>query len=81
MKRYVSVTMRTDEEGRVRPLEVQLHGKTYIVDEVLKVQRRSARRTGGDGICYTIRMGESITEIYYEDPRWFVEEIVYEEGC
>lgn len=81
IKRYVLVTMRTDEEGHVRPLEVQLHGKTYVVDEVLKVQRRSARRTGGDGICYTVRLGSKITDIYYEDPRWFVEEIVCEEGC
>lgn len=81
VKRYVQVTMRTDEEGRVRPLEIQLHGKTYVVDEVIRVQRRNARRTGGDGICYTVRLGNTTTEIYYEDPRWFVEEIVAEEGC
>ncbi|NHM14433.1 hypothetical protein [Xiamenia xianingshaonis] len=81
IKRYVLVTTRTDEEGHVRPLEVQLHGKTYVVDEVLKVQRRNARRVGGDGICYTVRMGRAVTEIYYDHPRWFVEEKVCEEGC
>ena len=81
MKRYVQVTMRTDDEGHVRPLEAQLHGKTYVVDEVIRIQRRSARRTGGDGLCCTVRLGNTVTEIYYEDPRWFVEEIVAEEGC
>ncbi len=81
VKRYVEVTMRTDEEGRVRPLEIQLHGTTYVVDEVLHVQRRASKRTGGDGVCYTVRLGRRITDIYYEDPRWFVEEIVVEEGA
>ncbi|WP_165046029.1 MULTISPECIES: hypothetical protein [unclassified Adlercreutzia] len=81
VKRYVLVTTRTDEEGHVRPLEVQLRGKTYVIDEVLRVQRRNARRVGGDGICYTVRMGNTITEMYYDHPRWFVEEKVYTESC
>lgn len=81
VKHYVSVTARMDEDGHVRPLEVQLHGRTYVVDKVVRIQRRSARRTGGNGICYTVRIGNNVTEIYYENPRWFVEEIVAEEGC
>ena len=43
------------------------------------VRRSSSRKVGGDGICYTIRIGERITQLYYEDPRWFVEEIVADE--
>lgn len=77
IKRYVSVTARMDEDGRVRPLSIQWYdGKTYPIDEVRSVRRSSARRVGGDGICYTIRIGEKITQLYYEDPRWFVEEVV-----
>lgn len=79
-KRYVSVTARMDEDGHVRPLSIQWYdGKTYAIDDVRSVRRSSSRKVGGDGICYTIRIGERITQLYYENPRWFVEEIVADE--
>lgn len=77
VKRYVSVTTRVDEDGRVRPLSIQWYdGLTYPVDDVISVRRASSRRVGGDGICYTVRIGGKTTYLYFEDPRWFVEEIV-----
>ena len=77
VKRYVSVTARMDEDGRVRPLSIQWYdGKTYPIDEVKDVRRASSRKVGGDGICYTIRIGNNVTYLFYEDPRWFVEEVV-----
>lgn len=76
VKRYVSVVARMDEDGRVRPLSVQWYnGETFAIDEVRSVRRAAARRVGGDGICYTVRIGRTITSLYYENPRWFVEEI------
>lgn len=76
-KRYVSVTTRVDEDGRVRPLSIQWYdGLTYPIDDVISVRRASSRRVGGDGICYTVRIGAKTTYLYFEDPRWFVEEIV-----
>ena len=38
--------------------------------------RASSRWVGGDVICYTIRIGGASKLLYFEDPRWFVEEIV-----
>lgn len=77
VKRYVSVTTRVDEDGRIRPLSIQWYdGTTYPIDEVRGVRRAASWRAGGDGACYTIRVGERITQLYYEDPRWFVEEVV-----
>lgn len=82
IKRYVSVTARMDEVGHVRPLSIQWYdGLTYSVDDVISVRRASSRRVGGDGICYTVRIGTKTTYLYYEDPRWFVEEIIVEEVC
>lgn len=79
IKRYVSVTTRVNEDGHVRPLSIQWYdGKTYPIDEVTNVQRASARRVGGDGIRYTVRIGSTTTQLYYEDPRWFVEEAIIE---
>ena len=77
IKRYVSVTARMDEAGRVRPLSIQWYdGTTYPIDEVINMRRASSRRVGGDGLCYTIRIGEKTTYLYYEDPKWFVEEVI-----
>lgn len=77
VKRYVSVTMRVDEDGRIRPLSIQWYdGRTYPIDQVYSVCRRSSKRVGGDGLCYTVSIGGSKKQLYYEDPRWFVEEIV-----
>lgn len=67
-----------DEDGRVRPLSIQWYdGTTYPVDEVISMRRASSRRVGGDGLCYTIRIGEKTTYLYYEDPKWFVEEVIF----
>lgn len=79
-KRYVSATARMDEDGRIRPLSIQWYdGITYAIDDVRDVRRTSSRKVGGDGVCYTIRIGERITQLYCEDQHWFVEEIVADE--
>lgn len=75
IKRYVSVVARMDEGGNVRPLSVQWYdGSTYAIDEITSVRRAASRRVGGDGICYTVRIGNTVTQLFYEAPRWFVEE-------
>jgi hypothetical protein len=33
---------------------------------------------GGSGLRYFIRVGQTKTYLYFEQPRWFVEEIVPE---
>ena len=32
-----------------------------------------AKKAGGIGIRYTVKIGRHTTYIYYEDPAWFVE--------
>ena len=46
---------------------------TTFTNEEGQVRRMSSRRVGGDGICYTIRVGRNVTRLYFEDPKWFVE--------
>lgn len=77
-KRYVCVSVRMDEEGHMRPLTVYMGEEHYDIDEVIGVQRMAARRVGGAGVRYTVRIGEKTTYLFYEDPKWFVEEKVYE---
>ena len=73
VKRYVAVTVRIDEDGRCRPLQILFDDRCFHIDDVLDVQRRSSRKVGGCGICYKIRVGSKITFLYDEEGRWFVE--------
>ena len=76
VKRYVCVTTRTDEDGRMRPMSVQWYdGHYYPIDKIHKIARESSD-VGGDGICYTVDVGGKKTKLFHEDPKWFVEEIV-----
>lgn len=80
VKRYVSVTTRVDEDGRVRPLSIQWYdGRTYPIDELRAVKFPSNQHNGASGARYTIRIGEKITQLFFEDPRWYVEEILWDE--
>jgi hypothetical protein len=79
VKRYVEVSVIFDVDGKMQPEEIHwFDGTIYKVDEVLDVQRRASLKVGGSGLRFFIRIGRSKTYLYFEQPRWFVEEIVLE---
>ena len=74
-KRYVAVETLVSAEGVVSPTAVVWDdGRRFPIDAVLDVRRAASRLTGGDGMRYTVRVGRATTHLYYEDPRWFVEQ-------
>lgn len=78
-KRYVAVDAHFDEDGRLVPRAVEWDdGRLFAIDEVRDVRRAASLKTGGDGIRYTVRIGATITYLFYEQPRWFVEERIAE---
>ena len=78
-KRYVSVEAIFDEDGRMLPTAVRWDdGRRFSIDEVRDVRRAASLKTGGDGMRYTVRIGTNITYLFYEEPRWFVEERIAE---
>jgi hypothetical protein len=61
----------------VLPRAIHWHdGRTFVIDEVLDVQRRASLKVGGCGLRYLVRIQGTRTYLFYEDPLWFVEEIV-----
>jgi hypothetical protein len=79
IKRYVAVTAHFDVAGRLIPTAIEWEdGRHWEIDQVKDVRRAASLKTGGDGMRYTIRIGERVTYLFYEDPRWFVEEKVVE---
>ena len=82
IKRYVSVTTRVDEDGKIRPLSIQWYdGTTFPIDEVRSSQRVPSMHAGGLGTRYTVRIGSTVTQLYFEDPRWYVEEVTQESAA
>ena len=71
---YVNVIARHDEQGRVRPLEVEWEdGRRFEVDRLLDVRRAAALKAGGQGLRYTVRIMGRETYLFEDEGRWFVE--------
>ena len=71
---YVKVIARHDEQGKVRPLEVEWgDGRRFEVDKLLDVRRAAALKAGGQGMRYTVRILGRETYLFEDEGRWFVE--------
>ena len=71
---YVNVIARHDEQGKVRPLEVEWEdGRRFGVDKLLDVRRAAALKAGGQGVRYTVRILGRETYLFEDEGRWFVE--------
>ena len=71
---YVNVIARHDEQGKVRPLEVEWEdGRRFEVDRLLDVRRAAALKAGGQGVRYTVRILGRETYLFEDEGRWFVE--------
>ncbi|MCL2526361.1 MAG: hypothetical protein FWE46_04850 [Coriobacteriia bacterium] len=77
-KSYVEVITRTDCEGIVHPLEVIWDdGRHFEISRVLECRQAAALKVGGRGLRYLVDVCGKETYLFFEDPRWFVEEIIY----
>lgn len=72
-KRYVPVVVRFDQNGKIRPLEIEFDdGEKYIIDKVLDVRRAACKSVGGVGDRYTVKIRGQETYLWLEQNRWFV---------
>ena len=74
-KTYVEVTARIDVDGRLTPLEIVWRA----IDRVHEAIRRASQRVGGTGIRYLVSVNGREKYLFYEGPRWFVEEVAPDE--
>ena len=73
-KKWVFVTADIDEEGNKRPRVIKFGDDVYTIDSVMDIKKCASFKAGGIGERYTIRIGASITYLFCENGRWFVEE-------
>lgn len=73
-KKYVKVLTEINEEGFKTPKIIVYNDVKYEIDKVIDIKNRSSMKVGGIGEKYSIRIGNNITSIFFENGRWFVEE-------
>ncbi len=73
-KVYVDVIVHENREGEKRPMSLTFEdGKSYVIDRVSQVKRCAARKVGGTGIRYTVRISGRETYLFEDEGKWFVE--------
>lgn len=73
-KVYVDVIVHENREGEKRPMSLTFEdGKSYIIDRISQVKRCAARKVGGTGIRYTVRISGRETYLFEDEGKWFVE--------
>ncbi|MDI3536798.1 MAG: hypothetical protein PWP16_1082 [Eubacteriaceae bacterium] len=74
-KKYVPVLVMFEESGRMTPLEIYWEdGRRFLIDRVLDMRPAVSRKAGGQGIRYLCRIKNQEVLLFYEEPKWFVEE-------
>ncbi|HSK69701.1 MAG TPA: hypothetical protein VLA21_10610 [Candidatus Limnocylindria bacterium] len=72
---WVRVSARIEASGQVTPLSFALDGVTVPVDRVVERRLAQATKGGGQGMRYTIRVGQAQAQLFQDDmQRWFLEE-------
>ena len=72
-KRFVPVTVRFDENGKRRPLQIEYdESHFYPIDRILDVKRAACQEGGGVGVRYTCQIQGKVTYLWEEKDRWFV---------
>ena len=82
-KKYVRISAVFDKEGFVRPTAVLWSdGRVFLIDKVLDIKHMHSSKAGGDGDCFTIRIGGQVRKLFYERSkelegnhvgRWYIE--------
>ena len=73
-KVYVDVIARYRKTGKIIPLIVYWEDdRAYRIDEIIDATRAASLKAGGTGIRYTVRIGGTVTFLFLEEDKWFVE--------
>lgn len=72
-KKYVTVDVRFEPDGHLRPLSIVFGPEQiYSIERIRDVSRRAAE-VGGVGDRYVCQIEGKETNLWFEKGRWFVE--------
>ena len=73
LKVYIDVNEDRLADGTVLPCAITWEdGMRYEIDQIMDIRKAASLKCGGAGLRYTVRIGESVTYMWFEENRWFV---------
>ena len=73
-KAYVKVYAAFEKDGSIIPETIFWEdGTVYQIDRITNVCNAASLKAGGAGIRYTCRIKNTLTYLFLENNRWFVE--------
>lgn len=84
-KQYVTVVLRHEKDGGIRPLAVTLmeggEEQTFQIDRLKQRCRAASTKVGGTGIRYSVTINGKDTYLFHEffedEGKWFMEMPIY----
>lgn len=74
IKTYVTVKASFLPDGKLLPFEIVWEdGRRFLIDKILDIRAAASTKAGGCGIRYVCRISGSVTNLFFDTNRWFVE--------
>jgi hypothetical protein len=71
---YIGVYLYTTPGGDIQPRRIRWEdGTEWDIDRIIDVRPGVARKAGGAGMRYLVRIGRHERVLYLVDGKWFVE--------
>ena len=82
LKVYVDVNEDRLADGTVLPRSITWEDEvTYAIDQIMDIRKAASLKCGGAGLRYQVRIGDSITYMWFEEDRWFVKRKVEKQAA
>ena len=73
-KIYVAVIARFGIDGSITPTRIEWqNGKRFEINRIIDIRRAASLKAGGQGMRYTVLIGQQDAYLYLEGTKWFVE--------
>jgi hypothetical protein len=75
-KKYVKVRADHMLDGSVIPIffkDEAGDGDAYRIDRIIDMREAPSLKSGGQGVRYICRVGDSVVHLFHDDAYWFIE--------
>lgn len=72
-QKSIAVDLHITEDGRIRPLRIHWHDRSFEIDRLLDVRPGASLKIGCAGTRYTCRIRGKMVYLYEDNGIWFVE--------
>lgn len=74
MIKYIIVVAKMTTDGIPKPEEIIWeNGKTYKIDKIIDIRKKSSTKGGGAALRYTCKINGKEKYLFLNEDKWFVE--------